>query len=66
MEARSGNEPEAQQLPIETFADGRLWSGTKLVYDRALSGDRHVAVRTDEVDGQDRDTSSSTPIPYSG
>jgi len=53
MEVRAGTEPSEGQLPAETFAPEDLdWY--QLVYDRALSGDRHVAVRTDEVDGQSR------------
>jgi PAS domain S-box-containing protein len=51
VEAQSGNEPEAGQLPGEIFRpEDKEWY--QLVYERAMSGNRHVAVRTDEVDGQ--------------
>lgn len=51
MEARSGVEPAVGQLPVETFpAEDVEWYHE--VYQRALRGERHVVVRTDEVDGQ--------------
>ncbi|MFQ5553104.1 MAG: PAS domain S-box protein, partial [Thermoplasmata archaeon] len=51
MEARTGIEPAVGQLPTETFPpEDAAWY--EEVYDRALSGERHVALRTDEVDGQ--------------
>jgi len=53
MEARSGIEPETEQLPQETFPpEDADWY--EEIYHRALSGERHVAVRTDDVDGQTR------------
>lgn len=51
MEAQSGKEPVQQQLPTETFPLHDVeWY--EQVYHRALSGDRHVAVRSDTVEGQ--------------
>jgi PAS domain S-box-containing protein len=53
MEARSGMEPSVGQSPRQTFPREDLpWY--EEVYARALSGERHVALRTDEVDGQTR------------
>jgi PAS domain S-box-containing protein len=53
MEARSGLEPSKGQSPRQTFPREDLpWYED--VYARALSGERHVALRTDEVDGQTR------------
>ncbi len=53
MEARSGIEPAVDQLPRETFPEEDVdWY--REIYEMALSGDRHVALRTDEVDGQTR------------
>ncbi len=51
MEARTGREPAVGHLPIDVFAakDVDWYAG---VYRRALKGDRHVVLRTDEVDGQ--------------
>ena len=51
MEARTGREPAVGHLPDEVFApeDVEWYQG---LYDRTLSGERHVALRTDEVDGQ--------------
>ena len=51
MEARTGREPAVGDLPLESF------SAADVVWDldvdrRALRGDRHVALRTDAVDGQ--------------
>ncbi len=51
VEARTSREPIEQQQPGETFAAEDVgWY--EEVYQRALSGDRHVAVRSDTVDGQ--------------
>jgi len=51
MEARTGSEPEVGQLPEEIFSREDLrWYQD--LYDRTLSGERHVALRTDYVDGQ--------------
>ncbi len=53
MEARSGIEPATEQLPHETFPpEDADWY--EEIYQRALAGERHVAVRTDDVDGQTR------------
>ncbi len=53
MEARTGREPRAGMLPEEVFPDQDVeWY--RELYDRALSGEREVAVRSDEVDGQTR------------
>lgn len=53
VEARTGREPRVGQLPADIFAPEDVeWY--ELVYDRALSGDRHVAVRSEVVDGQER------------
>ncbi len=53
MEARTGREPQAGMSPEEVFPD-RDVEWYRQLYDRALSGEREVAVRTDEVDGQTR------------
>ncbi len=51
MEARTGREPSVGQLPGDVFgAVDSEWYGE--LYDRALRGERHVAVRSDVVDGQ--------------
>ncbi len=51
MEARTGHEPVVGDLPEAVFpADDVVWY--QEVYDRALRGDRHVALRTDAVEGQ--------------
>jgi PAS domain S-box-containing protein len=50
-EARSGREPAVGQPPEQLFAPEDL-SWYQELYERTLSGERHVAVRTDEVDGQ--------------
>ncbi|MDX1493339.1 MAG: PAS domain S-box protein, partial [Longimicrobiales bacterium] len=53
MEARTGQEPRAGMLPEEVFPPEDVeWY--RELYDRALSGERDVAVRSDEVDGQTR------------
>lgn len=53
MEARTGHEPQAGMLPEDVFPDQDVeWY--RELYDRALSGEREVAVRSDEVDGQTR------------
>ena len=52
-EARTGTEPMVGQLPAQVFpAEDVAWY--EELYNRALSGDRHVALRTDYVDGQQR------------
>ncbi|MDZ7780006.1 MAG: PAS domain S-box protein [Gemmatimonadota bacterium] len=51
MEARSGQEPEVGRLPEELFPEEDL-TWYEALYERTLSGERHVALRTDEVDGQ--------------
>jgi PAS domain S-box-containing protein len=53
MEARTGSEPEVGQLPAEVFPPEDVEWYEEL-YDRALSGERHIALRTDHVDGQVR------------
>ena len=51
LEARTGSEPQVGQLPGELFPPEDVeWYGD--LYDRALSGERHIALRTDYVDGQ--------------
>ncbi|MEJ2206245.1 MAG: response regulator [Gemmatimonadota bacterium] len=51
MEARTGREPAVGHLPFDVFVAGDVdWYAA--VYRRVLQGDRHVALRTDEVDGQ--------------
>ncbi len=53
MEARTGREPAVGQLPADVFrASDAEWFED--VYDRALRGERHVAVRTEEAEGQER------------
>ncbi|MEQ1856035.1 MAG: PAS domain S-box protein, partial [Longimicrobiales bacterium] len=55
LEARTGTEPTVGQLPVQVFpAEDADWYVE--LYDRALSGERHVALRTDNVDGQLRYT----------
>jgi len=51
MEARTGREPSVGNVPDEVFhAQDVEWY--REIYRRAVRGDRHVALRTDEVDGQ--------------
>jgi PAS domain S-box-containing protein len=51
MEARTGREPAVGQLPADAFGDVNVeWY--EEMYDRVLRGERHVALRSDEVDGQ--------------
>ena len=50
MEARSGREPVVGDLPEDIFGEDVEWY--RDVYVKALRGDRHVALRTDEVEGQ--------------
>jgi PAS domain S-box-containing protein len=51
LEARSGREPEVGHLPEQLFSpEDTAWYHA--LYERTLSGERHVALRTDEVDGQ--------------
>lgn len=53
MEARTGQEPRAGMLPEEVFPpEDVAWY--REIYDRTLAGDRKVALRSDEVDGQMR------------
>ena len=51
MEARTGREPQVGQLPSEVFLSQDV-AWYEELYDRTLAGERHVALRTDEVDGQ--------------
>jgi PAS domain S-box-containing protein len=52
-EAKSRKEPAVGNLPFDVFAPDEVeWYSE--VYRRALRGERHVALRTDEVDGQIR------------
>ncbi len=53
MEARTGSEPAVGQLPEQVFPPEDI-AWYEELYDRALAGDRHVALRTDHVDGQVR------------
>jgi PAS domain S-box-containing protein len=51
IEARTGREPRVGDLPRNVYGPVDAdWYAE--VYQRALSGDRHVALKTDEVDGQ--------------
>jgi len=51
MEARTGREPRAGMLPEEVFPPEDVdWFGE--LYARTLAGERNVAVRTDDVDGE--------------
>ena len=52
IEARTGREPKAGMLPSQLFPseDDAQWY--RELYARTLAGERHVAVRTDHVDGQ--------------
>jgi PAS domain S-box-containing protein len=51
LEARTGKEPAVGQLPADVFPEEDVpWY--EEVYDRTLRGERHVALRTDRVDGQ--------------
>lgn len=53
MEARTGSEPAVGQLPAQVFPPEDVdWY--EELYDRALAGDRHVALRTDHDDGEVR------------
>jgi PAS domain S-box-containing protein len=51
MEARTGSEPQVGQMPSQVFPPEDVEWYEEL-YDRALSGERHIALRTDHVDGQ--------------
>jgi PAS domain S-box-containing protein len=52
-EARSRKEPAVGNLPFDVFGPDEVeWYSD--VYRRALRGERHVVLRTDEVDGQIR------------
>jgi PAS domain S-box-containing protein len=53
MEARTGSEPQVGQLPAQVFPPEDVEWYAEL-YDRALTGERHIALRTDHVDGQFR------------
>ncbi|MDX1646641.1 MAG: PAS domain S-box protein [Longimicrobiales bacterium] len=53
MEARTGREPRAGMQPEEVFPSEDV-SWYRELYDQTLAGERNVAVRTDEVDGQTR------------
>ncbi|MGD8321877.1 MAG: response regulator, partial [Gemmatimonadota bacterium] len=51
VEARTGREPRVGDVPEDVFMPEDVpWY--QEVYQRALYGDRHLAVRTDAVDGQ--------------
>ncbi|MDP2958858.1 MAG: response regulator [Longimicrobiales bacterium] len=51
IEARTGREPKVGDLPLAVYgAQDAQWYAE--VYGRAVAGDRHVAVRSDEVEGQ--------------
>lgn len=51
VEARTGKEPAVGQLPSEVFPPEDVGWYEEL-YDRTLRGERHVALRTESVDGQ--------------
>jgi PAS domain S-box-containing protein len=53
IEARTGREPRVGDLPVDVYGDEDAPWYTE-VYWKALAGDRHVALRTDEVEGQTR------------
>jgi len=50
VEARTGREPKAGELPAQIFAPEDVEWYQEL-YDHTLRGERHVAVRSDSVDG---------------
>ncbi|MDH3272203.1 MAG: PAS domain S-box protein, partial [Gemmatimonadota bacterium] len=53
IESQTGREPRAGMLPEEVFSsEDAEWY--RELYDKTLSGERHVAVRSDNVDGQTR------------
>jgi len=53
IEARTEREPRVGDLPRDVYGDeDAVWYSE--VYQRALTGDRHVALRTDQVEGQQR------------
>jgi PAS domain S-box-containing protein len=51
VEARTGSEPAVGHLPSDIFPPEDIGWYEEL-YDRTLRGERHVALRTDHVDGQ--------------
>jgi len=51
IEARTGREPKAGQTPSDLFTDPDDVQWYDELYTKTLSGERHVAVRSDEVDG---------------
>ncbi|HSW30273.1 MAG TPA: response regulator [Longimicrobiales bacterium] len=53
IEARTGREPRVGDFPRDVYG-GEDASWYSDVYQRALTGDRHVALRTDQVEGQQR------------
>jgi PAS domain S-box-containing protein len=53
LEARTGHEPSVGQLPSDIFPPEDVGWYEEL-YDRTLRGERHVALRTDAVNGQVR------------
>jgi len=52
VEARTNREPRAGLLPSEVFPDAADAQWYRELYDRTLAGERHVAVRSDYVDGR--------------
>ena len=53
MEARTGREPRVGQRPYDVFPPKDVgWY--EEMYDRTLRGERHIALRNDEVDGHQR------------
>jgi PAS domain S-box-containing protein len=54
IEAHTAKEPLAGETPDEIFSDGDDVRWYRELYARTLSGERHVAVRSDEVDGHVR------------
>jgi PAS domain S-box-containing protein len=51
LEARTGREPQVGHLPADVFPEEDV-AWYEEVYDRTLRGERHVALRTESVDGQ--------------
>ncbi len=56
VEARTGREPRAGMLPSDLFPDEEDAHWFREMYAKTLAGERHVAVRSDHVDGQLRYT----------
>ena len=53
IEARTGREPKVGDLPVDVYGEVDAQWFTE-VYEQALKGERHLALRTDDVEGQER------------